>query len=401
MTALVRLERFEALLRKEKDGASPPISFRRDSLNAFIPRFAGVWRLFYFQKSPGSALVFPIKPVRVIFFTRATLKDQCMKKISPWLALAGFLFVPKLSAVSLDEIQFWAGSGTNRAALVVAWTTPEAYGFSTVPAPSTNQTLVWGYRFNGTKTGTQMLQAIVAADPRFYVAADFSFGIYVVGLDYDFPGDGSGGLADGNGTNFFTRGWLTNATVAVDAAAPLNPGNLYWGGYFGPNWEVWTEVGGAGGFLAGPDRGTNPFWTADDTNNPYAGVHGEWELAQYGLDELTLTNGSWIGFSVAAGAYDPDLNAPYNLHKHAPSVPEPGLTFTAPPIQNLSGNLSGGQWQAHFQCRSNWTYALERSEDFLHWSEVTSAVAGTTNLLLPDPNPPGAQGSYRVRAERP
>jgi len=42
LTALVSLERFEALLRKEKDGASLPIDFRRDSLNAFIPRFAGV-----------------------------------------------------------------------------------------------------------------------------------------------------------------------------------------------------------------------------------------------------------------------------------------------------------------------------------------------------------------------
>jgi hypothetical protein len=61
LIALVSLERFEALLRKEKDGASPPIGFRRDSLNAFIPRFAGVWRFFYFQKSSDPALVFQIK----------------------------------------------------------------------------------------------------------------------------------------------------------------------------------------------------------------------------------------------------------------------------------------------------------------------------------------------------
>ena len=31
-----------------------------------------------------------------------------------------------------------------------------------------NKTLVWGYRFNGTATGTQMFNAIVAADPRLY-----------------------------------------------------------------------------------------------------------------------------------------------------------------------------------------------------------------------------------------
>jgi len=51
------------LLRKEKDEASPTICYRQDSLNAFIPRFAGVWRLFYFQKSSGSALVSQPKTV--------------------------------------------------------------------------------------------------------------------------------------------------------------------------------------------------------------------------------------------------------------------------------------------------------------------------------------------------
>lgn len=61
MIALVGFERIEALLRKEKDGASRPNYFWADALNAFIPRFAGVWRFFYFQKPSGSTLVFPIK----------------------------------------------------------------------------------------------------------------------------------------------------------------------------------------------------------------------------------------------------------------------------------------------------------------------------------------------------
>jgi hypothetical protein len=44
------------LLRKEKDEASPTDCFRQDSLNAFIPRFAGVWRFFIskiFRLRPG------------------------------------------------------------------------------------------------------------------------------------------------------------------------------------------------------------------------------------------------------------------------------------------------------------------------------------------------------------
>ena len=143
MTALVSLERFETLLRKEKDGASPPICFQRDSLNAFIPRFAGVWRFFYFQKSSGPALVFPIKPVRVNYFSRGhSGKISYMKKIGLSLALASLLFVSKSPAVSLDEIQFWTGSGTNRAALVVEWSTPESFGPSSVPAPVADKSLV-------------------------------------------------------------------------------------------------------------------------------------------------------------------------------------------------------------------------------------------------------------------
>ena len=47
-----------------------------------------------------------------------------MKKISLSLALAGLFVVAKSSAVSLDGIQFWIGSGTNRAALVIEWSTP-------------------------------------------------------------------------------------------------------------------------------------------------------------------------------------------------------------------------------------------------------------------------------------
>jgi hypothetical protein len=34
------------LLRKEKDEASPPTHCRQDSLNAFIPRFAGIEGFF-------------------------------------------------------------------------------------------------------------------------------------------------------------------------------------------------------------------------------------------------------------------------------------------------------------------------------------------------------------------
>jgi hypothetical protein len=55
------------------------------------------------------------------------LKDQFMKKCRLTLALAGACFsLPNRPAISLDDIQLWTGSGTNRAALVIEWNSPES-----------------------------------------------------------------------------------------------------------------------------------------------------------------------------------------------------------------------------------------------------------------------------------
>jgi hypothetical protein len=57
LIALVGSERIGALLRKEKDGISPPkLSFGGFVEFTSIPRLRS-WRFFYFQKSPGLALV--------------------------------------------------------------------------------------------------------------------------------------------------------------------------------------------------------------------------------------------------------------------------------------------------------------------------------------------------------
>lgn len=322
-----------------------------------------------------------------------------MKKVSSALALASFLFAAKSSAVSFNDVQFWTGSGTNRAALVVEWNAPESFGGTTVPAPVANKSLVWGYRFNGAASGTQMLKAILAADSQLYVVVGLTFGTYVQGIGYNLAGDGGSGIRSANVTNFFTTNFVTNATVSVDAATPLNSGDLYWSGYYGPNWEVWTETGGAGGFLNSPDRGTNAYWTSTDPLYASSGFHGQWELAQFGLDGLALTNGSWVGFSVAAAAYDSDLSAPYNAHKRAPAAPDASITTL---IKNFSGQFSGGEWQAKFSSRSHWLYALERTADLQNWSLVTNGFSGNgTNLILTDAAPPLDKSFYRVRAEQP
>jgi hypothetical protein len=77
------------------------------------------------------------------------------------------------------------------------------------------------------------------------------------------------------------------------------------------------------------------------------------------------------------------------------------VSLPPPPVQNITGNFSGGQWQAQFNSRSNWLYTLQRTINFQTWTDAASATATGTNLLLTDANPPVDQEFYRVRADRP
>ena len=260
-----------------------------------------------------------------------------MKKVRLALELASLFLVTKSSAISLDDIQLWTGSGTNRAALVIEWSTPNVISNSTVPVPIADKTLVWGYRFNGSATGAQMFNAILAANPSLYAVEyiDPVYGPSVEAIGFNLQGGGPVGVTDGAVTdlaNAFTNGVLIDPNLNVDAAYSLNSGDLYWGGVFGPSWEVWNELGDNGGFYASPNRGTDAYWTPTDLVYYSAGAHGQWEYAQAGLGFLPLTNGSWLGFSVAAGAddyldeSDPSTIA-FNLDKHAP--PSPDGTYVA------------------------------------------------------------------------
>ena len=250
-------------------------------------------------------------------------------------------------------------------------------------------------------SAAQMFIALLAADPRFYAVGniDPQYGLGITGIGYHLGGGGDAGITDGITTNYFTTSrFLTNATVDIDAAAPLNPGDLYWGGWNGPNWENWTELGDAGGFFKCPDRGPDAYWTSTDPDYASSGYHGQWDFA-WGLSSLQMTNGSWIGITVAAGPYDFALSAPYNAHKHAPATPDPGLTAL---VKNLAGGFQGGHWQTQFLSCTNWLYSLERSSDLQNWTVVTNGVLGNgTNLVTTDPAPPADQAFYRVSAGQP
>jgi hypothetical protein len=257
-----------------------------------------------------------------------------MKYVLLSVAAAGLLVTGNVRAISTNDIQIWAGHGTNHAAVVIEWSAPEFFNNTAVPAPAANKTMVWGYEFNGTATAKQMFDAVLAADKRLYmvIAVDPEFGTELFGVGYNLSGNGIYGVSDGTTTDTqaaFVRGYLNDPNLALDAARPVNTGDLFWCGDFGPNWIVWNELNGAGGYSASPDRGPGEFATLD--TNTYAWTQGQWESAFSGLDYLYLQDGSWVGLTVGAAGYDYNpTNATaiaYNDQEQAP--PSPDGTYAA------------------------------------------------------------------------
>jgi len=78
------------------------------------------------------------------------------------------------------------------------------------------------------------------------------------------------------------------------------------------------------------------------------------------------------------------------------------VTVPPSPVQNLTGSLTSGIWQAQFFSQSNWLYTLQRSAEFQSWADVSAASPGNaTNLILQDTGPPADKAFYRISAQRP
>lgn len=78
------------------------------------------------------------------------------------------------------------------------------------------------------------------------------------------------------------------------------------------------------------------------------------------------------------------------------------ITTPPPPVTNLTGDFTNQFWQVQFTSRTNWSYTLERSGDFVSWTTVSSSVTGNGGALgLSETNAPqGSANFYRVNARR-
>jgi hypothetical protein len=126
-----------------------------------------------------------------------------------------------------DDIQYWVGTGSNRAALVIDW-----------KDGTTTASMVWGYRWNGTKTGKDMVKAVAAAvgyyngtttttatadgdgDPSLtlYIDTEYSFGDLIYTLDYS-----SGAITHSlGGFNVDSDGFWAYYTAANSSTLPTS-----------------------------------------------------------------------------------------------------------------------------------------------------------------------------------
>lgn len=138
------------------------------------------------------------------------------------------------TTINFSDIQYWVGTGTNEAAFVVQWNdskNPDA--------------LVWGFRWNGTATGEDMLKAVAGADHRFFslLYQGTPYGTAIGGLGFDLNGTGTNALyKSGNVTYpYYPVSGIVNTTsydfddyTAADANDHWQSGwytNGYWSYY--------------------------------------------------------------------------------------------------------------------------------------------------------------------------
>jgi len=120
---------------------------------------------------------------------------------------------PVDASLPFNQILYWVGSGSNSAEFIVNFAQPDT-------------AFAWGYRFDGTTTAQAMVDAIAAADPRFWTEGSPS-----LGGDIHFVLDNGDTLGlspvDPNvGYNF----WWTNLNgVSADAGASstLHNGDVF------------------------------------------------------------------------------------------------------------------------------------------------------------------------------
>jgi hypothetical protein len=207
------------------------------------------------------------------------------------------------TAATFEDIQLWTGNGTNRAGLVIDWNDGKD-----------PHSLAWGYRWNGTATGLDMLKGIVAADSRLFAhLGQLGWGTGIFGIGYDQ--NHSGGFNTTPALSFDGGGLAVEAGAenASDARAAADSAD-----HFAEGWNT-------------------GFWAYYLKNSTTEG----WSSATTGADGRTLTNGTWDGFSFAANfiSVEPSEPTPAAANPFAFEVVAAQTPFGASPYDDPASLL--------------------------------------------------------------
>ena len=260
-----------------------------------------------------------------------------MKKINTAL-LALILTSLQLQALvgSLDNIEYWVGAGANRAALVVQWND----GLTPV-------SVAWGYRWDGTATGLDMLRAIAGstrvedpagetvgaasgADGRLNLGlVEYSFGLSVLSLEY-LPSAG----ATRTQSDWYSGYWQY----------------LIRGGKF--EYYDWATEGTA----LYDEAGSNSYES------------GAWTSSPIGAGDRPLIDGAWDAYAFAAEFITEPLVQPL-----AATLPVPFVTF----------RMDQGQPSVAVISQPGFIYQLQYTDDVAGpWNPMGDGETGTGGELI-------------------
>lgn len=247
--------------------------------------------------------------------------------------LLGVLHTRAQLVASLDDIQNWTGTGTNRSALVLQWNDG-----------NTPVSFVWGYRWNEVASGLDMLKAIAGTttvrEPgggaviETFSGADASLELAIE--RYGF-GDAIYSIVYTSGTTVRTQGdWDSGYWEYA-----LHGGNFEYS-----EWDGTQFVG--------------PFVYAAAGATLYSSV--AWWSSQIGASDRGLVDGSWDAYSFAPG-FVPQ------------AVVQPSA---APPLApSLSCSMVGGDMNIAFRSETGSKYLLLYSDGIDGtWSPLGDAVSG-------------------------
>ncbi|MBO8439374.1 MAG: PQQ-binding-like beta-propeller repeat protein, partial [bacterium] len=199
---------------------------------------------------------------------------------------------------SFDDIEFWVGTGSDSAALVIDWYDDKG------------GTLVWGYLFDAAddvqNTGYAMVAAVAKADPRFVLLThNTNLGNTIAGLGYDLNGSGD-----------ITLIYTDPDTEETAEHTPVD-GIVTTDAY---NYDDWTSSDPDDHWVSGWYNGYWSYQVKESRNASFS-------YSGLGASSRRLQNGSWDGWAYQ-GFDNPSMTG---------VIPRAPWTAAEPPVQLPEG----------------------------------------------------------------